>query len=111
MKFGKIELDHDGFDWDEFKSGKVKDRMPLETVEELFKRKFFSRKDERHSLSEERFIAMGEVKSRILFVSYTIRKKGTETLIRVISSRFVHSNSKEERIYEKAKEFIEKNRA
>jgi len=48
----------------------------LEVVEGLFKTRLLIREDMRHSLSEERFIAMGEVNHRVVFVAYTIRKKG-----------------------------------
>jgi uncharacterized DUF497 family protein len=108
LRLGRLDFKYDGFDWDEFNSGKVKDRIPLEIAEELFQNEFFARKDERHSLSEERFIGMGEVEGRIIFVSYTMRQKGDETLIRIIGGRYVHTNSKEERIYEEAKKFIKK---
>ena len=104
-----VYINHDGFDWDDFNSIKVKERIPLVVIEELFKNNVFIREDNRHSLSEQRFIAMGEVNKRIVFTAYTIRKKGTETLIRVISGRYVHSNSKERETYEKAKELLEKN--
>jgi len=108
MKYGKLDLDFDGFDWDDFNSRKVKGRIPLEDIEAFFKNKILVREDTRHSLSEQRFIAMGEVNKRVLFVSYTVRQKGTETLIRVISSRYVHSNSREKELYEKAKEIFKK---
>jgi uncharacterized DUF497 family protein len=110
MSFGKINIQHDGFDWDEFNSGKVKSRMPLEVVENFFEKDLLVREDKRHSLSEQRFIAMGELGNRVLFVAFTMRKMGSEILIRVISSRYVHTGSKEREFYEKAKEFIEKNK-
>ena len=103
-----MDLNYDGFDWDDFNSQKVKARMSLEEIEALFKDKVLVREDLRHSLSEQRFIAMGEVHKRLMFVAYTIRKNGAETLIRVISCRYVHSGSKEEEIYEKAKAIFEK---
>ncbi len=77
-------------------------------VEELFKGKLLVREDLRHSFRERRFIAMGEVHYRLIFVAYTVRKKGIEQLIRVISCRYVHSKSREREFYEKAKAIFEK---
>lgn len=89
MKY--LELAYEGFDWDAFNSSKVKARVSIEEVETFFKQRILVREDTRHSFGEQRFIAMGEVHRRCLFVAFTVRKKGSETLIRVISSRYVHT--------------------
>jgi uncharacterized DUF497 family protein len=92
-------LDYDGFDWDEGNTGKVEERVAIEVVEDFFKQKILIKEDTRHSLSEERFLAMGYTKEgRCFFVAYTIRTKGAEKLIRPISARYTHK--KEEEAYE-----------
>ncbi len=101
MKY--LELAYDGFDWDDFNSPKVKARVSLEDMESFFRQKILVREDTRHSFSEKRFIAMGEVHKRCLFVAFTVRKRGDEMLVRVISGRYVHTRSKEREAYEKAK--------
>jgi uncharacterized DUF497 family protein len=74
VRFSKLE--YDGFDWDEGNIAKIEARIPLQIVEEFFKGKILFKEDDRHSFSEERFIA-----------------------IRPISARFTHK--KEEEAYEK----------
>ena len=92
-------LDYDGFDWDEGNTGKVEERVAIEVVEDFFTQKLLIKEDTRHSLSEERFLAMGYTKEgRCFFVAYTIRTKGAEKLIRPISARYTHK--KEEESYE-----------
>lgn len=39
-----------------------------------------------------------------MFVAYTIRKLEDERLLRPLSARHVHRNSKEEKVYEEIKE-------
>ena len=73
----------DGFDWYDANSLKIKERVSIEEIESFFKQKLFIKDDTRHSFSEERIIAMGETRAeRIMFVAFTMRKKGTERLIR-----------------------------
>ena len=52
-------LDYDSFDWDEGNTAKIEERVAIEILEEFFKQKLLTKEDTRHSLSEERFIAMG----------------------------------------------------
>lgn len=98
MRLGTIE--HDGLDWDEGNSAKIETRVSLEVIEDFFKQELLIKEDQRHSFSEERFLAMGYTTDpkRCLFVAYTIRTRGAEKLIRPISARFTHK--KEEEAYE-----------
>jgi hypothetical protein len=106
VKYGNLE--YDGFDWDEGNTAKIESRVSIKAVEEFFEMKIIFKEDTRHSLSEERFIAMGHTKSpkRCLFVAYTIRIKGNEILIRPISARFTHK--KEEEAYEEQVKKLQK---
>lgn len=94
-----VTLDFDGFDWDEGNTSKVEARVAIEIVENFFMQEILVKEDSRHSLSEERFLAIGYTKEkRCFFVAYTIRTKGSEKLIRPISARYTHK--KEEEAYE-----------
>lgn len=99
MRLATIE--HDGLDWDDGNTAKIEARVPLEVLEDFFKQELLVKEDLRHSFSEERFMAMGYTKEpkRCLFVAFTVRTKGDETLIRPISARYTHK--KEEEAYEK----------
>jgi uncharacterized protein len=47
--------------------------------------------DQRHSHSEERFIAVGRnEEGRPMFVAFTIRMKNGQRLVRPISARYMH---------------------
>ena len=47
--------------------------------------------DEAHSWNERRFRAIGQTpEGRALFVVFTMRRRGTDTLIRAISARYMH---------------------
>jgi len=92
-------LEYDGFDWDEGNTAKIEERVAIEIVESFFKQRLLIKEDTRHSLSEERHLAVGYTKEgRCFFVAYTIRNKGSEKLIRPISARYTHK--KEEEAYE-----------
>ena len=89
-----------GFEWDEGNVHKnwEKHRVRPEECEEAFFNRTFVAKDEKHSLTEERFYLLGETnKGRKLFVVFTIRGNR----IRVISARDM--SRKERRIYEALK--------
>ena len=107
MRYGNLE--YAGFDWDKGNISKIEARVSIEIVEEFFKVKILFKEDKRHSLGEERFIAMGYTKDpkRCLFIAYTIRKNCNVVLIRPISARFTHK--KEEDAYaEQIKKLQEK---
>ena len=107
MKY--LKLGYDGFDWDDGNSLKIQNRVSIQEVENFFAQKLLLKEDTRHSFSEERFIAMGYGTDRkVLFVAFTIRNKGVERLIRVISARYTHK--KEREAYEKIKQALQKER-
>lgn len=102
-----VTLHYDGFDWDKGNTGKIEERVTIGTVEGFFKQRLLIKEDSRHSLSEERFLAIGyTVEERCLLVAYTIRFKGNKKLIRPISARYTHK--KEEEAYEAEIKKIEK---
>ncbi len=88
------------FEWDTGNSDKnrLKHKVDAKEAEEVFFNKpFLTVPDQKHSVTEMRFQALGKTNSnRKLFVSYTIRNNK----IRVISIRDM--NKKEQSIYEKA---------
>lgn len=101
MKYDTIGFD--GFDWDDGNTQKVRNRITVEEVEKFFQQRLLIKEDTRHSLNEIRFIAMGyATDKRVLFVAFTVRKKGAESLIRIISARYTHK--KEQEAYEEIKQ-------
>lgn len=75
--------------------------MPLQEIEDLFYDAPRVGPDLKHSVSEQRFRAVGETaEGRSLFVIFTLRQDGPRTLIRPISARYMHQ--KEIEAYERA---------
>ena len=87
-----------GFEWDEHNSEKnwQKHRVtPSECEQIFFNLPLVVADDERHSLVESRFFALGRTDAgRMLFVVFTIRSRK----IRVISAR--DTSRKERKVYE-----------
>ena len=87
-----------GFDWDEgniLKNWEKHGIAASEGEQIFFNFPLLSSPDEKHSIRETRFYALGHTDARrYLFIVFTIRKD----LIRVISARDM--NRKERRIYE-----------
>src|SRR3990167_11352520 len=104
MKVGTFRFD--GFDWDSSNFFHCQlHGVTISEIEEFFTQDLLYFEDERHSLDEKRWIAVGlNRKERYIFVAYTIRRKGSEILIRSISARYCHK--KEIKIYEEIKEKI-----
>lgn len=90
-----------GFEWDSGNWRKCqKHGVSIETIEDLFKGAVAILPDDAHSKGERRFRAVGWTKQgRAVFVVFTLRHKGKETLIRPISARYMHR--KETKTYEK----------
>ncbi|SDZ08967.1 BrnT family toxin [Nitrosomonas halophila] len=92
-----------GFDWDEGNSRKsVKKHGVCQSEAEqiFFNEPLLVLEDDKHSQMEARFHALGETDdARLLHVTFTLR--GSGTLIRVISARYMHH--KERAIYEQTK--------
>jgi len=80
-----------GFDWDDGNSRKstAKHEVSQREAEEVFADpRLLTFIDERHSESETRFHAYGKSETgRLLQVTFTLRARQDETLIRVISAR------------------------
>jgi uncharacterized DUF497 family protein len=86
-----------GFDWDKANEDKNFYRHNVtwwECEEVFFNQPLYVYLDEQHSLTEERFYALGKTNgARLLFIVFTRRK----AKIRVISARDMHK--KERKVY------------
>ena len=80
-----------GFDWDDGNREKCrKHGVSIAEIESLFQRPVSVFPDPVHSRAEERFIAIGtNDKGRYVFLAFTVRRRGGETLIRPISARYM----------------------
>lgn len=99
--FKKVKIK--GFEWDDGNLAKAqKHGVGIEEIEDFFRREILVLEDPRHSHGERRQIAVGRSKSgRSMFVIFTVRSRGGEEYIRVISARYAHK--KEAKIYENLK--------
>ena len=81
-----------GFDWDDGNKTKCeKHGVSLSELESAFYKTLHIFPDLKHSQNEERYIAFGVTdEGRHIFAAFTLRKVGTETYIRPISSRYMH---------------------
>jgi uncharacterized protein len=100
VKVGKIEFE--AFEWDDGNYLHCQTHgIQVETIEKIFEQQLLYFEDMRNSSSEKRWIAVGESgPRRLVFVAYTIRKIGRDRLLRPISARYIHRNSREEKVYE-----------
>lgn len=78
-------------------------------IESLFSSdNFFVGYDVKHSLREERYLAIGPsiVKDRYIFVAFTLRRISDELALRPITARYMHQKEikKYEEAFAKAKE-------
>ncbi len=91
-----------GFDWDQGNLGKcAKHGVSIAEIEWLFARTPRVAPDLGHSLTENRFIAVGRNPAgRPLFVAFTFRKFEAGIFIRPVSARYMHA--KEIANYEKS---------
>ena len=82
----------DGFDWDEGNAAKCQEHgASIAEVESVFLGEPRVGPDAKHSVVEQRLRAVGRTsKGRHLFVVFTLRRRGGETLIRPISARYMH---------------------
>ena len=91
-----------GFEWDSGNSRKNEDRhgvSQVEAEEVFFNHPLLVSTDDKHSESENRYMALGKTnRARVLTVIFTLRQD--RTLIRVISARDQHR--KERLLYEQA---------
>ncbi len=91
-----------GFDWDSGNLEKCRGHgVSREEIEALFRSTPLVTPDIAHSAQETRYLAIGRADGgRAIFVAFTLRAAGSETLIRPISARAMHA--KEIARYEKA---------
>jgi uncharacterized protein len=96
-----MTLEANGFDWDRGNLAKCKKHgLSVAVIESLFNRPLAIFPDAAHSQHESRFRALGRTgKGRSVFIVFTFRRRGDETLIRPISARYMHK--KEIKAYEK----------
>jgi len=94
-------MEFSGFDWDEANRGKCqKHGVSIAEIESLFRRIVSIAPDPQHSQKEERFKAIGSTEAgRNVFVAFTLRRRGDETIVRPVSARYMHR--REVKSYEK----------
>lgn len=94
-------MEFDGFDWDGGNRNKCqKHGVSIAEIEGLFTGTVFISPDLKHSVKEDRMKGFGTtVRGRKLLVTFTIRQKGEEILLRPINARYMHK--KEVVYYEK----------
>jgi uncharacterized DUF497 family protein len=80
------------FDWDRDNRDKCRRHgVAIADIEAVFRKPVAVFPDPRHSRSEERFKAIGTTaEGRHVFLVFTLRRRGGETLIRPISARYMH---------------------
>lgn len=82
-----------GFDWDGGNSAKCqKHGVSIEEIEAVFSLDDIAvLDDDLHSTREKRFLAIGcNPGGRHIFVGFTLRKRKSQTFIRVITARYMH---------------------
>jgi uncharacterized DUF497 family protein len=96
-----MDFEVTGFNWDRANRNKCrKHGVSIAEIEAIFSKSLSVFPDPVHSKQEERFKAIGWTeKGRCIFVVFTLRKRGSDTLIRPISARYMHR--KEVEHYEK----------
>jgi uncharacterized DUF497 family protein len=91
-----------GFDWDAGNERKSADKHGVskgEAEQVFFNQPLLVLEDDRHSLSEPRFHALGNTNAaRRLHITFTLRRN--DTLIRIISARDM--SAKERAVYEQS---------
>lgn len=82
-----------GFDWDNGNRAKCqKHGVSIDEIEALLSGNPRVAPDLKHSMREDRLIAVGRTSAgRPLFVAFTIRKKGGSHFIRPVSARYMHA--------------------
>lgn len=94
-------MEFEGFDWDSGNRKKCqKHGVSIAEIESLFSRVVKIAPDLQHSLTEERFKAIGKTDTgRNVLVAFTLRRRGESTVLRPVSARYMHQ--KEVAYYEK----------
>jgi uncharacterized protein len=96
-----MTVEANGFDWDRGNFTKCeKHGLSVAAIESLFSYPLAIFPDVTHSQQESRFRAVGQTeKGRRIFIVFTLRRRGDETLIRPITARYM--NKKEIKAFEK----------
>lgn len=95
----RIVMNEEDFEWDEAKSvhNEARHGVSFETAKSAFDDPFATGwLDEREDYGEDRYVLLGMVDSRVLYIAYTIR----DDTIRIISARGAEPH--ERRRYHKA---------
>lgn len=89
---GMSSLAFSGFDWDDGNRQKCqKHGLSIPLIERFFRDDtIYVAPDLKHSQSEQRYLAIGLIEQRGVFVAFTFRVTDSETLIRPISARYMH---------------------
>lgn len=82
----------DGFDWDAGNRDKCrKHGVSIAEIESMFQGVVAVAPDINHSEHEERFKAIGSNEDgRKIFVAFTVRRYGGDSVIRPVSARYMH---------------------
>jgi uncharacterized DUF497 family protein len=82
----------DGFDWDAGNAAKCQEHgVSIAEIESAFLGEPRVGPDAEHSKVEQRLRAVGRTKEgRHLFVVFTVRRRGSDILVRPISARYMH---------------------
>jgi uncharacterized protein len=88
-----MDLRVSGFDWDKGNRAKCeKHSVSIIEIENLFAHGPRVAPDPKHSVDEDRLIAVGRTSAgRPVFVAFTIRTKNKLRLIRPVTARFMHA--------------------
>jgi uncharacterized protein len=79
------------FEWDNGNKAKCeKHGVSIQEIEALFDEVLYITKDEYHSIVEERFIGIGKINNRFIFVVFTLRQPVEHLVIRVLSACYMH---------------------
>jgi uncharacterized protein len=86
-----------GFDWDEGNRAKCrKHGVSIAEIEALLSGHPHVAPDLKHSVEENRFIAIGRnAQDRALFVAFTFRTREGQRLVRPVSARYMHQKEVE----------------
>lgn len=92
-----------GFQWDDGNWPKcAKHGVSMQEIEHVLTSRPFVLPDRTGGAAETRYNAVGQnAEGRYLFIVYTLRQQGEDTLLRPISARYMHD--KEIRNYERQK--------
>lgn len=93
-----------GFEWDDGNWPKCgKHGVSREEIEAVFMLGPAVHADPEHSLEKQHLRAIGRTEAgRWVFVAFTLRRRGRQTLIRPVSARFMHKREVEH--YERQRE-------